>query len=133
MVAGRVGTAERSGVPLMAFVEIPWARCVTSPNFAVTSATPPFNVWATASNEYVDAYTDAPVPAGEVTLEVRYSKPTAGTEYAFGLGLDAPFEWIYPPSDLDGGGFYEGWRVAWPPVGAVVGSAGEFKLRVKAV
>ena len=105
----------------MAFVEIPWARYgVASTNPAVTSATPPFNVWATASNEYLSAYTDAPVPAGEVTLEVRYSKPTDGTEYAFGLGLDAPFEWIYPPSDLDGGGFYEGWRVAWPPVGVTV-------------
>jgi hypothetical protein len=104
----------------MAFVEIPWARYGVSPNFAVTSATPPFNVWATASNEYLSAYTDAPVPAGEVTLEVRYSKPTDGTEYAFGLGLDAPFEWIYPPSDLDGGGFYADWRVAWPPVGVTV-------------
>ena len=104
----------------MAFVEIPWAWCAASPNFAVTSTTPPFSVWATASNEYIDAFTVAPVPAGEVTLEVRYSKPTDGTEYVFGLGLDAPFEWIYPPSDLDGGGFYEGWRVAWPPVGVTV-------------
>jgi hypothetical protein len=47
----------------MGFVEIPWARYTVSPNNAVSAATPPSNAWVVANNEYLSAYTDAPVPA----------------------------------------------------------------------
>ena len=106
MVAGRVGTAERSGVPLMADYGFPWvtwtaylqARVMLGRMEATAAGVSILSIGRTQTG----FFTERKVPAGTKEIQLTFPRPNAST--ALTVQLYSPsLNTIYTPTDYDGG------------------------------